>query len=70
MVRKLFEAKLMPAISAKNSAGALALHVELLTSATGDMSAWVPGVKFLTIRDGAQLSDNRCRYRIVVELIE
>jgi hypothetical protein len=25
---------------------------------------------FLTIRDGAQLSDNRCRYRIVVELIE
>jgi protein transport protein SEC31 len=47
MVRKLFEAKLMPAISAKNSAGALALHVELLTSATGDMSAWVPGVKQL-----------------------
>ncbi|OCF53981.1 protein transporter SEC31 [Kwoniella mangroviensis CBS 10435] len=35
------------AIAAKDWNAALAMHVELLTGATGDMTTWVPGVKQL-----------------------
>ncbi|KAK4683542.1 hypothetical protein P7C73_g6703, partial [Tremellales sp. Uapishka_1] len=35
------------AIAARDANAALAMHVELLTTATGDMTAWAPGVKQL-----------------------
>jgi len=39
--------QLISAISAGDSNGALTMHVDLITNATGDMTAWVPGVKQL-----------------------
>lgn len=43
----MFVLQLTPDVAARDSQSALAEHVSLSTVATGEMSAWAPGIKQL-----------------------